>query len=374
MKEVIEILERHYKSFFNKQNPWNFFKGLSDYVGYIDETAEFKPFILRLARKKEKDFALFNGIEKKTINDLNKSKQKLLNIIKSKNIQPTFELEGALRSLKPFDRKSYYVSSRPVALNSALLSVARALSQAGYEFLLDEFIEEDDDDFPDSFSTFVFSDKLDNYIEARKSLDRKKESELWSDWDKLCTVYVHVNEDIKNYYIKKLKRKTKSDYWNYYVFLEKESEMNKIRENKDYDTTFDRSSSFFNKENYKIYSERIHNYLLRESNKIKGNKDDNLSSSFDEDKGILNIGNGIAIKFSKYRDQYNLLRIIFGKDEQTDKEWFFDEISEKAGGGYDEKKFYNASYQICKKIASESEIKDYFITTTHSVKINPKYL
>lgn len=372
MKDVIEILERYYKSFINQQNPWIFFKGLGDYIGYIDETLEFKPSVSKITKKKEKDFALFYKIEKSTIKELNKSKQKLLDMIETKHIQPTFELEGALKSLKPFDRKSYYVSSRPVALHSALVGVARALSQAGYDFLLDDFIEDNDDD--SLLSNYIFTDKLDDYIEAEKTLDRKKESELWSDWDKVCTAYIHVNEDLKDYYLSKLKKKIKSDYWNYYLFLEKETEMNKIRENKDRDTTFDRNDRFFNKDNYKIHCERIHNYLLRESTKASVIFDRNLSSRFDEDRGILKIGNNINIKFVKFKDQYNLLRIIFSKKSEVGKEWFFDEIIEEAGGNYEEKKFYNASYQINKKIASESNVKDFFITTTHSVKINPKYL
>jgi len=372
MKDVIEILERYYKSFIDQQNPWNFFKGLSDYVGYIDETEELKPHVFKLVKKKEKDFAFFKRIEKNTLKELDKSKQKLLDIIKSNNIQPTFELEGALRALQPFSRKSYSVNSRPVALNSALSGVARALSQAGYDFLIDDFV--DDDDSPDSLRTYTFSDKVIDYIDAEKSLDRKKGSELWSDWDKLCTAYIHVNEDSKDFYVKKLKKKLRSDYWNYYLFLEKESEMNKIRGSKDPNIIFDQNRPYFNVEEYKIHCERIHNYLLREAVKLKNYKIGSTSASFDEDKGILQIGNNVAIKFIKFKDQYNLLRIVFDKDEEIEKEWFFDEIVDKAGGGYAEKKFYNASYQINKKVASESDIKDFLITTTHSVKMNPKYL
>jgi hypothetical protein len=55
------------------------------------------------------------------------------------------------------------------------------------------------------------------------------------------------------------------------------------------------------------------------------------------------------------------------------REWFFSEISESydmANTSLTPKKFYNADYQLNKKIALETGIKKFFITTTQTFQIN----
>ena len=96
---------------------------------------------------------------------------------------------------------------------------------------------------------------------------------------------------------------------------------------------------------------------------------------FDEAKSILQIGDN-AVKLRKGSDQFHLLRIIFENKEELPKEWFYSEIAEKydMGATFDDKKFYNASYQISQKIARDTPFRDVLITTSQSVQINPKYL
>lgn len=105
--------------------------------------------------------------------------------------------------------------------------------------------------------------------------------------------------------------------------------------------------------------------------------DDNLkiNLSFDEANSILNVGEKI-VKIRKMKDQYHLLRTIFEDKEEVGKEWFFSEIAEKydSEADLDDKKFYNAAYQVSQKIARDAGIRDALITTTQSVRINPKYL
>lgn len=97
--------------------------------------------------------------------------------------------------------------------------------------------------------------------------------------------------------------------------------------------------------------------------------------SFDEAKSILEVGEKI-VKIRKMSDQYHLLKIIFEDQEEIGKEWFYSEIAEKYDreANLDDKKFYNAAYQISQKIARDTGIRDALITTTQSVRINPEYL
>jgi hypothetical protein len=109
--------------------------------------------------------------------------------------------------------------------------------------------------------------------------------------------------------------------------------------------------------------------IKKESKNLKANL------SFDEAKSILEIGNNI-VRLRKGSDQFHLLRIIFEDKNELPKEWFYSEIAEKydMGATFDDKKFYNASYQVNQKIARDTPFKDALITTSQSVRINPKYL
>ena len=95
---------------------------------------------------------------------------------------------------------------------------------------------------------------------------------------------------------------------------------------------------------------------------------------FDDDKSRLFI-RGTEIKIQKFSDQYHALRIIFASPKEVGQEWFFSEIAEKydSEADLDDKKFYNAVYQVGLKAKTEG-FPDFFLTTRQSAKINPKYL
>jgi len=96
---------------------------------------------------------------------------------------------------------------------------------------------------------------------------------------------------------------------------------------------------------------------------------------FDIDKSRLYV-EGKKIKIQKFSDQYHLLKILFENEKVLSEEWFYSKIAELYDGeeNFKDKKFYNAVYQIKQKIAKETGIKDFFITTNQSFKINNKYL
>lgn len=94
---------------------------------------------------------------------------------------------------------------------------------------------------------------------------------------------------------------------------------------------------------------------------------------FDKDKSRFYV-QGKEIKLLKFKDEYHTLRIIFENPEEISKEWFFSEIRERVdGSNFDDKKYYNAIYQIKIKLGAIG-VNDFFITTKQSVKINRKYL
>ena len=96
---------------------------------------------------------------------------------------------------------------------------------------------------------------------------------------------------------------------------------------------------------------------------------------FDEEKGILCIGNHKVV-FRKFTDQYHCLRILFSGRNDLHEEWFFSAIAERMDNAKErnDKKMHNYFSAIKRKVASDAGIKDIFLTTTQSVRVNHEYL
>lgn len=132
--------------------------------------------------------------------------------------------------------------------------------------------------------------------------------------------------------------------------------------------------------NIKFYQTPITVQTLAPSNEDDdedGEKKEELKSdlSFSEEKGVLTI-NGNQAFFRKNSLQYHFVRIIFSEPKELGKQWFFSEIGEKYDSeeDHDDKRFSNVAYQVKQRIAIDTGIKDFFLTTKQSVTINPKYL
>ena len=95
---------------------------------------------------------------------------------------------------------------------------------------------------------------------------------------------------------------------------------------------------------------------------------------YDSSTSVLSVGEK-RIKIIG-ADQKELLGIIFNEHGgNAHKNWQLSEIAEiyEPDEPPKDKKFYNASRQIIKRVAQETSIKDLLITTTHTIQINPKY-
>ncbi|MDD3434544.1 MAG: hypothetical protein PHD96_01305 [Candidatus Pacebacteria bacterium] len=106
-----------------------------------------------------------------------------------------------------------------------------------------------------------------------------------------------------------------------------------------------------------------------------GLKNAGIRPFFDKEKGLLKI-NDLPVKTQKFSNQYYLLEMIFRNDENINKDWQFSELAEltECFEEFNDKKLYNIANAIKHKITEETGIKDFFITTNQSIKINPKYL
>jgi len=114
------------------------------------------------------------------------------------------------------------------------------------------------------------------------------------------------------------------------------------------------------------------NFVLAEVEKMVTTK---KTVSFNEDKSVLYF-NKKEIAFRRYSEQYHTLRIIFQDKDEAGKQWFYSEIAEKldSAKSYKDKDFHNYLSAIKRRVSAETGIKDLFLTTNQSVRINPDYL
>ena len=126
------------------------------------------------------------------------------------------------------------------------------------------------------------------------------------------------------------------------------------KETDDYKVKVKLNESFFNlMDNKKV---------LRENNDIV---------LFSSEEGRINLESKI-IEIRKTSKQYDVLRLLF---TAPGKDWQFSEILEELDPLDDNwKRIYDIVGAVNRKVAIETGIKDFFITTTQSVKINSKYL
>lgn len=121
--------------------------------------------------------------------------------------------------------------------------------------------------------------------------------------------------------------------------------------------------------------EHLNKILMKRDAKHVQRGETVTTASFDQENGVLHVG-ASEIKIQKFSRQYGLLRVIFQDEDATHNDWQFSEISElmDAEARFDWKKLYNIADAIRKNIAVETGIKDFFILTTQSLKVNPTYL
>ena len=101
----------------------------------------------------------------------------------------------------------------------------------------------------------------------------------------------------------------------------------------------------------------------------------NYNTTFDADKSILNVGNK-SIKIRPSSVQFSLLSLLFKNKKNLSEEQYFAEIEgrDDITHSTNNKKYYNAMYQINKKI-KKTGIEDFISKmTSHTFQINPKYL
>jgi len=378
MKNVIETLDRYYQSFINQNGNWEFFLGLADYVKYAVKTQEVDSILKRIVQVRDNDQKRLKEYEQRVIKETEQAKEKLFKIIKEHKISNE-ALDRAIEEYQGYENGTTLSSqSRGEALSEALIDIIHILFKNGHKELVKNFAIEHRE-APNEVGKYTFSKTLELYEKEKEIFNEKLKTELWASWDNLVLAYLTIfkaDEELEKLH------KDKKDLFMAWNFSGLVGEMRKIRDgnrNRLTGIASDFKPIHFKKENYISHATRIHNYLIQKLSKEKDEQTEKRVNfappSFDKDKGILYIQNK-EIKITKFTDQYDMLDLIFKSSENQQKDWQYSEIQEfiDQAKPSDWKRLYNIAYALRNKIAIETGIKDFFLTTTQSIKINPKYL
>lgn len=128
----------------------------------------------------------------------------------------------------------------------------------------------------------------------------------------------------------------------------------------------------FSRELFEIYTTRVHLFLIEEFGKeSQVNEVISDGLSYDRERGVLCLRKK-QIEIRKTSRQYEVLNTIFN---DLNKDWQYSEIMEEIDPeNYKWKLLYDVIGAIKRKVATETGVKNLFITTTQSVKVNSEYL
>jgi len=251
MSNITENLERYFNSFIDQQNDWAFFLGLSDYVGFIINTPEIEKFIILINSERKTEEVALQKLGEETIKETELAKEKLLKIIKDNDISFP-RLTNEIEEYENHKNGKIIGISEPLpsSLGECLNDIIWALLENNYKELIKDFIDE-----KGNITKHDFSKKLNLYEELRRKHKEREKTTLWGAWGYLWLVYISILK--KDEELEKLKN-DKTQWWTMINLKGVFCEMKKIEEG-----SLDRAIQF-KKENYKSYSSRIHNHLIKE--------------------------------------------------------------------------------------------------------------
>lgn len=384
MKEISKLLEKQYKELINEKNDWHFFVKLADYAIFIKDNAELNEIVSNLLNQKKIDYQEFISKETEAKKELLKAEKKVLKIVADNDLQKeSARIKRAVSDLIGY-KEGHIISSEafPEFIHSRLFEIGIGLAELNKKQLLGGY-SKDNSERKNIYGNFVFSNKLKEYREELEKTKSIEKISYWNAWDKINLVWIVLYDKEKS--LKQLSKEKNFLSLNLFALID---EMNQIE--KSYRQPFEKRSLYYNfiREHYSLYLSRLHNYLLKELNlrreekkrqekkkEAEVSKKYNINLELDEDTSELILGNR-SIKLKKFGKEYNVLKTILNSREfSLEDEIFFSEIAEQMdiAQSPSDKDVYNAIGELKKKIAIETGIKDFFMTTSYSLKINSIY-
>ncbi|HAH04282.1 TPA: hypothetical protein DCL28_01835 [Candidatus Komeilibacteria bacterium] len=267
-QNLINSLDRKYKSFINEKSDWSFYLGIADYIKYIKETPKIYQVIEnKILSEYSKEQEKLQKIRDKADDEILKAKDKLFRIIENKKLS----YESLKKTIEVYqqyennDRNSNLTQTEN--LNSALEDIVRNLYENGYKKIVKDFVSEKQD-YPDLMEAFIFSPSMNEYYKESKKFEAKKSTTYWGHWINLELIYLAVYK--KDELLEELRKDKKRimDLWGFSLVVD---EMNKIREQHEepYKIKANFEPVIYERSRYTGYITRTHNFIIDELEKIE---------------------------------------------------------------------------------------------------------
>lgn len=372
--DPLQMLERYYKTFIEEENPKAFFLGMADYLDYANTLPEFERIKKGIAASQKPSTQEVRELERSALVEIHTAKIEIEKYVKKHGIEDPV----VKRALNDYDE--YFTGttlssgSMPSLLHEELCDVVMALDKLPEHQAFARCFVEMSKPNGARVSRYLPIKAADDFFTAVAKLQRGQQVELWGHLQSIQSRYevIRHGHDTRLALVERSRRGESQATWELLNYTGIMHEWKQIE-----DEEIQRGAIYFVVSSVRPLVTRLHNYVLGHWNepevKKEMKKEMEPALFFDPDKSRLHI-QGREIKIQKFRDQYHLLRIIFENPKDTPQEWFFSEVIERIDPTYtDEKRYYNAAYQIRRKLA-ENGLPDFFITTRQSAKINPRYL
>lgn len=374
-ENLIPLLEKYYQSFIDETEDWSFFVELSEYIDLILENNLSARVIAGLNSQREEDLKPLRDIEAIATADLNTAKEKIKKLLNKGKITSK-GIEFALKKLEQIEAGKVYSNVKPIdKLYDAIWHICVAIHEEGKQEIIKEYFNAGDGKHRYT-DNYFYIEIYDQYQRLKRASEFKEKSALWYVWDKINIAHFTIRKTDETF--EQLKEEGKK--WEMLNFSGIVQEMRKIQsiaeENHPFARDFD--PIIFKRDDFVQYARRFHKHLIKtllETDPKTHHLTEN-SPSFDESLGILWI-DGKPVKFGLKTGAFHSLRVMFQSADEAKREWFFSEIAEAIDEAEPkpDKLIHNYFNNTIKtKIVSETGIKDFFLTTNQSVKINQKYL
>jgi hypothetical protein len=218
--DIKDALATRYKTFIDRETPWSFFIGFSDYIDYVLATPQFSRTVERELGKRDTEYKILETYEKSAILEMEEAKDKLLNIIKENKINaddfsrdqsflPSVRRTGAeniVEHLQMFeDGVIDIIGFRSDNLNNFLFDIATNLLKMGYKKDVAEFLVSDEEYFEyyqrvqgkdyelyvtsNQHGNFIFSKTWPSRFEQVRKIETQRKIETWSAFEELIKIW-----------------------------------------------------------------------------------------------------------------------------------------------------------------------------------------
>ncbi len=221
----IEALKHRYNTFINRQTPWSFFLGLSDYIDYMLEVPQFSEIVKKELSKRDREYQILDQYDDIAIQEMNDAKDKILDVVKEKKINandfdrnnsflPSVRRGGSenvVEQMKMFEDGVIGISgNKSDIIGNFLFDISANLLKMGYKKDVEEFLFSNEEyceyylringkDYDKSVSynqrgNFIFSKNLPYRYEQTRKIEIQKKIEPWGAFEELIKIW-HAKQE-----------------------------------------------------------------------------------------------------------------------------------------------------------------------------------